>query len=391
MERTGALGPDPGRVERYLQEGAARVEQMLRLLPPDVDLAGGRILDFGCGAGRVLRHLVQDERWDPARPELFGTDVDEPSIAWIQEHLGHAVTADLTSEVPGLPYPDGHFDLVFAWSVFTHLSEHWAGWLLECHRVLKPGGILVATTLGASMSEHLLHEPWRAERVGIQLTGAGRPWDEGGPFVFCSPWWIRSHWGRVFDIVSPVGEPPRHAEPAHDVWVLRRKEVHLDVAALEAWDPDDLHEAESLRHSFWAVWRELAELRQATTAERAAWLADRAERDSGRRYLEAELARWQDVAAEWQRRTTAAEARAAALGEEAAAAHGAHAELHRRHDEELATTREAHDALERQREAYADLHRRYDVLVTSRSWRTTAPLRRIAARAQAARRTRTAE
>ncbi len=46
---------------------------------------------------------------------------------------------------------DGSFDLIWAVSVFTHLAETWSAWLLELHRVLKPGGILLATFMGEGM------------------------------------------------------------------------------------------------------------------------------------------------------------------------------------------------------------------------------------------------
>jgi cyclopropane fatty-acyl-phospholipid synthase-like methyltransferase len=48
--------------------------------------------------------------------------------------------------------PDGYFDLVYAISVFTHITHEWSAWLLELHRILKPEGLLLATFCGP--------EPW---------------------------------------------------------------------------------------------------------------------------------------------------------------------------------------------------------------------------------------
>ena len=53
----------------------------------------------------------------------------------------------------GVDYPDATFDLIYAFSVFTHLAP--AGqtfWIAELTRVLKPGGCLFLTTHG----EHYL-------------------------------------------------------------------------------------------------------------------------------------------------------------------------------------------------------------------------------------------
>jgi SAM-dependent methyltransferase len=114
------------------------------------------ILDFGCGCGRIMRH------WrNLVGPCLFGTDYNPDLVHWCQTHLdGHAdfQTNDLT---PPLDYPDEKFDLIYAISVFTHLTEDLQHrWMNELGRVLKPGGVLLITLHGESR----LHELDRGER-----------------------------------------------------------------------------------------------------------------------------------------------------------------------------------------------------------------------------------
>jgi SAM-dependent methyltransferase len=48
---------------------------------------------------------------------------------------------------PPTSFPEHSFDLIYLYSVFSHLPEemHWA-WLKEFHRLLRPGGMLTATT-----------------------------------------------------------------------------------------------------------------------------------------------------------------------------------------------------------------------------------------------------
>src|ERR1035438_3955631 len=41
------------------------------------------VLDFGCGAGRTLRWLIQQF----PRVRFYGTDVDRQAIAWTKDHL----------------------------------------------------------------------------------------------------------------------------------------------------------------------------------------------------------------------------------------------------------------------------------------------------------------
>ncbi|MGO9240865.1 MAG: class I SAM-dependent methyltransferase [Bryobacteraceae bacterium] len=102
------------------------------------------VLDFGCGCGRPLIWLAREY---PGKA-FHGTDVDEASIRWCRQHLplaGFAVNPPL----PPTEYPDGMFDLILAISVFTHLDEEpQLRWLEELRRILRPGGVLLASLHG---------------------------------------------------------------------------------------------------------------------------------------------------------------------------------------------------------------------------------------------------
>jgi SAM-dependent methyltransferase len=103
------------------------------------------MLEFGCGCGRVLRHLCDL----PEKCRISGTDIDREAIEWCRSNLPR-FSFGVNNPLPPLPYPAGNFDLVYAISVFTHLDEDYQfAWLAELKRVLRPGGILIATTHGA--------------------------------------------------------------------------------------------------------------------------------------------------------------------------------------------------------------------------------------------------
>src|SRR5262249_17788274 len=104
-----------------------------------------RILDWGCGCGRLAGHFLAD----PHRFELAGCDIDPEAVAWCGERLAPAEFLPI-SRTPRLPYPDGRFDAVLAFGVFLCVSpEAQAEWLAELKRVLAPGGLLVASLQGA--------------------------------------------------------------------------------------------------------------------------------------------------------------------------------------------------------------------------------------------------
>ncbi|MCP4897927.1 MAG: class I SAM-dependent methyltransferase [bacterium] len=105
----------------------------------------GSILDFGCGCGRVIRHLP-----GLTNAGVFGVDVNARAIRWCREHLAFGTFAigDLR---PKLSFADGSFDLVYAFSVFTHLPEPLQQpWAHELRRVLRPGGLLLTSLHGQS-------------------------------------------------------------------------------------------------------------------------------------------------------------------------------------------------------------------------------------------------
>jgi SAM-dependent methyltransferase len=251
------LGRDPWQL--YESAGATIRRELLAALPPDFELEGRRVLDFGCGAGRVLRHFLAE---DGPAAEYWGCDVDRDCVGWLQENLSPPLHAFANGELPPLEQPDGSFDLVYCVSVFTHLSRSWSAWLAELHRVLKPGGLLVATFLGEGRSLDIAGEDWDEGRVGMMTLFPGQSWQLGGPMVFHSPWWIREHWGRLFDVVSLQPRGFAASEPGgdHGLAVLRRKEVRLAPAELEVPSADP-REAPALSHNLDRLIGELQALR----------------------------------------------------------------------------------------------------------------------------------
>lgn len=256
--RVGSLEGTPDPWAHYARIGRACKEDLLAALPEDFTLEGKRVLDFGCGAGRTLRHFLADE----SPGEFWGCDIDLASIAWLQENLSPPLHPFLNGELPPLEQPDGAFDLIYCVSVFTHLTRSWSAWLLELHRVLRPGGFLVATFMGEGQSRVVAGQDWDEGRVGMLVLRPGQSWDAGGPMVLHSPWWIREHWGRPFEVLSliPHGFPGALPGQGHGVAVMRKRDVSLTRPELEV-PSEDPREARALAHNVASLMDELEELR----------------------------------------------------------------------------------------------------------------------------------
>lgn len=107
----------------------------------------GKLLDFGTGWGRYARIFMKD-----FRPEnVVGVDVDESYIKLCRETFPYG----RFETVPALPptaLESETYDLVIAYSVFSHLAEHAAtAWIKEFERIVSPGGMVAITTQGRSL------------------------------------------------------------------------------------------------------------------------------------------------------------------------------------------------------------------------------------------------
>lgn len=236
---------DPDRA--YLELGKQTKEQIVRLLPGDWSFVDKRVLDFGSGAGRTLRHFTAEAE----SAEFWGCDIDERSIAWLEANLCPPFHAWRSAHNPPLGLEHESFDLIYAVSVFTHLSYNSTAWLLELHRMLKPEGLLIATFMGRWISDFFAGEPWVEDRVGMNVLHHNRDWDSGGPAVLISEWWLREHWGRAFEILT--------LEPQFQnfSWVLARKR-DVSVTTEEVERPStDPREFVALRHHVAQVQNEL--------------------------------------------------------------------------------------------------------------------------------------
>lgn len=173
------------------------------------------VLDFGCGCGRVIRHLTHL----PAA--LCGCDSNPVGVEWCAEHLtaGHFTVNALQSP---LTYDAGSFDLVYALSVFTHLPfELQMHGVRELHRVLKPGGVLVLSLHGDALSGKLT----RAERADYR---AGRLVVRGGELAgtnHCATFhpsaFVRNVLADGFEVLEHAREGAK-GNPPQDAWVLRK-------------------------------------------------------------------------------------------------------------------------------------------------------------------------
>lgn len=119
------------------------------------------ILDFGCGCGRLIRHVKQH-----TNASLTGSDYNASLISWCQAHLSFA-SFSVNQLLPPFSFAPASFDFVYARSVFTHLpAETQEAWMTEVHRVMRPGGVFYLTMHGDRIAGGLTENQRTAMQQG---------------------------------------------------------------------------------------------------------------------------------------------------------------------------------------------------------------------------------
>ena len=110
-----------------------------------------KILDWGCGCGRLTRYLVTQES------EIWGSDIDQENLAWCEQNLKiKPILHEIDNQTS---FPKNYFDVIIGISVMTHLQfELQLKWLEILANSVKKGGMLVLSTHGESCALRSLND-----------------------------------------------------------------------------------------------------------------------------------------------------------------------------------------------------------------------------------------
>ncbi len=200
----------------YQQHGTSRIEN-------------STVLDFGSGWGRFMRFFIKD-----VPPEqLIGVDVDAEFIE-LSKTLLPGARFQVVPPLPPCDLATHSIDLIYAFSVFSHLSEtaHLA-WIQEFARLLKPGGMIIATTQRKGFldfceslrQEKVLESYWHiALSQSFLDINAAKQQYENGEFLYSatggggprdaafygeavvSPIYIQRHWSRCYEMIAFIDD-----------------------------------------------------------------------------------------------------------------------------------------------------------------------------------------
>jgi len=201
----------------YKSSGEAAAQHVADEIEKNVGSQSVTILEWGCGPGRIIRHLP--ERIGNSNL-VIGADYNPETIVWNKKNLKN-ITSIKNDLLPPIDLDDDSIDFAYAISVFTHLSDQSCrAWFEELHRVIRSGGFFLFTTagdfynsLGSTLDEKIAYS-----NEGFIVRGS---YEEGKKMFLTrhSPDYIKKIITERFEVVShkPAGFPSMD----QDEWIVK--------------------------------------------------------------------------------------------------------------------------------------------------------------------------
>jgi len=302
-------------------------------------VAGREVLDAGCGVGYGIEILAA-----AGAASLTGVDIDRAAVEQAERRFGDRAEAILQGDVRELPLDDDSFDVVVCFETIEHVEDGERA-LAEFRRVLRPDGLLLVSSPNPGVypagNEHHVHEYRPAElaaAVGEHFSHLAR---------FGQHVWLASTIEVAADgDVGANGGPPWSGEVRRTVGLEPDGETYSILLAGDRELPD-LGELVSLGEAFEVGWWSEHVSNTQREAHRAVNQSRRA------------------VAQAVGREVTAIER----MRESSSALLAA--------NQELARIPLLEHRLAELEHRYTELSRHFSELLGSKSWRLTAPLRRL--------------
>jgi SAM-dependent methyltransferase len=187
------------------------------ILEWELGMRGGRVFDFGCGAGAHLKYF-SDQGYEP-----FGCDTSVTAIescrrampAWSANFHATPVNPDLPSLFAG-----GRFDIFMSNQVLYFLDDPGIASIVEqAHRMVVPGGVFLATMMAPTC--------WYAryikgERDGFKVVQLDTPRQKGELLInFKGREQLRSLFAPFAPLhIGSYGSHVREEEGSTDHWIF---------------------------------------------------------------------------------------------------------------------------------------------------------------------------
>lgn len=206
----------------YISNGLNNAKKLKKLFEKYIDLKDKKVLDWGCGPARIIRHFPNLIK----NATFFGADYNEVTIAWNKDNI-KGPSFFVNGLNPPSSIEDNFFDAIYGLSVFTHLSlDNHFNWVKELNRITKKNAVLILTTQGEVYKIKLFGadlEKFNSNKIVIQ----GNTKEGHRTFsAFHPPKAIRLIFEKYFEVLEHIPGKVNNWGLSQDIWVL--KNINFD-------------------------------------------------------------------------------------------------------------------------------------------------------------------
>jgi 2-polyprenyl-3-methyl-5-hydroxy-6-metoxy-1,4-benzoquinol methylase len=146
--------PDIWRIARYLHWGYEYFALLDAVLSMVLHYHPKRVMDFGCGDGRLIRELLDN---DPEL-EIIGVDKSQRALAFAHAMFHGTPRVHLFPELSGIEQSLFPVDVIIAMEVLEHiLPLHVKSIFEELFAMLHPNGIFIVAVPSTNVPVHPKH------------------------------------------------------------------------------------------------------------------------------------------------------------------------------------------------------------------------------------------
>ena len=204
--------------ENYYNNSVNTAKWLTGYFKKYIEMKNKKMLEWGCGPARIIQHMpvILDHNC-----EIYGSDYNPKTIEWCKKNIPD-IHFSKNNLQPPLSFENDFFDIIYATSVFTHLSEemHYA-WLAELHRISKKNGIIFLTTHGDNCKSILTPEELKRFEEG-KIVIRGNVKEGHRTFAAYQPTeFMRKLFSEV-EILEHVTREPEGNYIPQDIWIVRK-------------------------------------------------------------------------------------------------------------------------------------------------------------------------
>jgi SAM-dependent methyltransferase len=122
-------------------------------------VVGKRTLDIACGSGMGTKYLSV-----AGAASSIGLDIDPTAVSFASSLYGDCEFAQC--DVTNLCVASASIDVVVSFETIEHIEDQ-TKFLTECHRVLKPGGVLICSTPNQMLSKWAPRNPFHVRELKV--------------------------------------------------------------------------------------------------------------------------------------------------------------------------------------------------------------------------------